>query len=91
VPNVKTVEFAQPWSGVNGRLPNMPCHPVGDRRHKSTQFGWRSFGDHLDSAVGQVSHKPGDVKTFGQTAGRFSKADSLHMAAVQDLTSFDRR
>lgn len=91
MPNVKTDKLAQPWSDINGCLPNMPCHPVGDCRQESAQLGWRSLGDHLDTAVGQVPYEPADFKTFGQSAGRFAKANPLDMATVQDLPSFDRR
>jgi hypothetical protein len=89
VPNVKTVEFAQPRSDVNGCLPNMPCHPVSDRRQESTQLRWRSLGDHFDAAVGQIPYEPANFKTFGQPSGSFPKADPLDIAAVQDLASFD--
>jgi hypothetical protein len=91
LPNLKIIELAKPWSSVNGRLPNMPCHPVGDRRQESTQLRWRSLGDHLNAAIGQVPYEPANFKTFGQPSGGFPKADPLDMAAIQDLASFDHR
>lgn len=89
--NVKTVELAGARSDVNGRLPNMPFHPLGDCRHEPAQLRRRSFSEHFNATVGQISHKPADFKIFGQPSGRFPKANPLDMAAVQDLASFDRR
>lgn len=91
MPNVKSVELAQPGPGVDGGLPNVPCQSIGDGRHKAVKLPRRSLSDHLDPAIGQISHKACHLKALGQTSGRLAKADPLHVAAVKRLSSFQRR
>jgi hypothetical protein len=91
VPNLKVIELACPWSGVDGNLPDPPFHSLGDRRHEPTKLCRRSLSDHLHPAIGQIPHKTRDFKSRRQTPGRFAKANPLDMAAVKCLASLHRR
>jgi hypothetical protein len=91
VPNVKPVKLTEPRSGVDGDLPNVPFHALGNSRQKSVELRRRSLGNQFDPAIRQISHEAGHFKALGQPPGRFTEADPLDMTAVKSLMSFDRR
>lgn len=89
--NLKTSKLAQCRPHVEGDAPNVPFHPLGDRRQKSLQLHRGSLGYQLDPTIRQVPDKSADLESFCQATGRLPKADSLHMAAVVRRTSFSGR
>jgi hypothetical protein len=73
---------------------DVAAHAVKNRIDKSADFLARTFGDKLNSSIGEVAHKPGDIKIDRDIAGSISKADTLHATleiAMATATFCDNR
>ncbi len=86
MPNLKVIELASPWSGVDG---NFAESALPFARRSAAMEPARAppafpQSDQPHSAIGQIPHKACNFKSRGQTPGQLRESrDPLDMAAVK--------
>ena len=84
----KGAKLARRWSAIHSDAANATCQPLLDFLQKSPQFRGSSLDDQFHPTIWQVLNETGDSVTASNSTRRVAKTYPLHMARVENLSSF---